>query len=143
MKSHGINLKEKYMFEVNCYHKNELDFRIEELIHHHGYEVQFKDLNKKDKMRLLSYAIKDTRFDTYEIVFERDLFLNYLIENVVNGELTENEFGSMVMDRLISSINEEIQEMIDDQVSEIKTEFNANDDSYESKAISAIFGECG
>ena len=59
---------------------------LEETIYSFGDDIDFDGLSKKRKKLIASYAIRDPRFDLYEILTEREIDITEIIKKTIYSQ---------------------------------------------------------
>ena len=91
-----------------------LDEILEETIYTFGYDIDFDGLPEKTKKLISSYAIKDPRFDLYEILTEREIDITDIIKREMSGEFNNTllDFGDKIIESVIFNMAFDIDNIL-------------------------------
>ena len=101
-----------------------LDEILEETIYTFGYDIDFDGLPEKTKKLISSYAIKDPRFDLYEILTEREIDITDIIKREMSGEFNNTllDFGDKIIESVIFNMAFDIDNILQEIIQEFKNE---------------------
>lgn len=112
--------------------------RLEETIYFFGNDCEFSRLPRKRKILLMLEAFHCKIFDLSEIFLERDLDLPQLMSLYYSDQITKENIGTQVIDQLISSMAEDIDDLLQEKIEEQNLAFEANDSTYRLTADALV-----
>lgn len=88
---------------------------LDQLIYAYNDRITFEMLSEAEQLNLLSRAIIDPEFDTYDIFFNGSFEFEFEVNTLIIGEIRPEKFKEKVIERLGYDLRDKINTRIDER----------------------------